>query len=341
MKLSDHSVRALQLPPGVADKVYFDSELGGFGIRVREGGSRNWVVQYDLGGKTHKMTLGSTDALTAARHERAPRTFSPKCASDRIRRRNGARPRPRSPSFGALLPRYLGLTRGALRARSYQEVERHLTSHCAALHNRPIAAVDQRAAAILLSDIAAKSGPAAANGVRASGSGFFTWLKREGIVDLNPFTRTNRALTNGARERTPSDAELREIWNATLDDDYGQIVHILMLTGARKSEIANLTWAEVDLSEALITLPPRRVKGGRAHEIPLTPAVLAILKARQRQEGRDFVFGSGQGGLAGQRPKPSWTSGLRRRAWWRQRSARLSGCRNGACTIFAAAWPLR
>jgi integrase len=146
---------------------------------------------------------------------------------------------------------------------------------------------------------AEKNGPAACNGVRASGSGFLTWLQREGIVDVNPFAHTNRAPIAGPRERTPSDAELHEIWNACPDNDYGRIVKILMLVGARKTEVADLRWSEIDFEQALITLPPRRAKGGRTHEIPLSDPVLAILKTQPQREGRDFVFGSGQGGFSG------------------------------------------
>jgi hypothetical protein len=67
MKLTDNAVRALHLPRGVPDKVWFDDELGGFGVRMRDGGARSWIVQYDFGGKAHKMTLGAVDTLSAAR----------------------------------------------------------------------------------------------------------------------------------------------------------------------------------------------------------------------------------------------------------------------------------
>jgi integrase len=300
MKLSDYSVRGLHLPPGVADKVFFDSELGGFGLRLREGGSRNWVVQYDLGGKSHKLTLGSADTLTAAKARATAKDIFARVrlGQNPAMERRLARAEV-AETFGALLPRFLGHKRTELKPRSYEEVERHLTSHCRPLHSRPVAGIDQRAAAILLADIAAKSGPSACNGVRASGSSFFNWLMREGIADINPFANTNKAAVAGPRERTPSDAELREIWHACQDGDYGAIVRLLILTGARKAEIADLCWSEIDLDQALITLPTERTKNRRAHEIALSAPALAILKARPRRQGRDFVFGNGDRGFSG------------------------------------------
>jgi integrase len=49
-------MRELQLPAGKVDDVWFDREFGGFGVRLRAGGARSWIVQYDFGGKAHKMT---------------------------------------------------------------------------------------------------------------------------------------------------------------------------------------------------------------------------------------------------------------------------------------------
>ena len=100
-------------------------------------------------------------------------------------------------------------------------------------------------------------------------------------------------IENGPRQRVLSDDELATIWNA-LDDggDYAPLLRLLMLTGARREEIAGLRWSEIDPEAALVRLPGERTKNGRPHDIPLVPQALAILKARQRQEGRDFVFGT-------------------------------------------------
>jgi integrase len=102
-----------------------------------------------------------------------------------------------------------------------------------------------------------------------------------------------RIIENGLRQRVLSDDELATIWNA-LDDggDYAPLLRLLMLTGARREEIAGLRWSEIDPEAALVRLPGERTKNGRPHDIPLVPQALAILKARQRQEGRDFVFGT-------------------------------------------------
>jgi integrase len=156
----------------------------------------------------------------------------------------------------------------------------------------PIEAISQRTMAALLGAIADSSGAVAANRTRASLSALYGWAMKEGLVAANPVALTNKNVEQ-SRERVLSDAELVVIWNACQEDNYGRIIRILMLTGQRLSEISGLRWPEVSLEKRLIELPGSRVKNGRAHQIPISEAVAAILAAQPRTEGRDPVFGNG------------------------------------------------
>src|SRR5262245_3235048 len=64
MKLTAGTVKMLALPPGVADKTFFDDELPRYGVRMRAGGSARYVVQYAVGRRERRIVLGSTTALT-------------------------------------------------------------------------------------------------------------------------------------------------------------------------------------------------------------------------------------------------------------------------------------
>lgn len=115
------------------------------------------------------------------------------------------------------------------------------------------------------------------------------------MIEANPVANTNSAGIIAARERVVSDEELVAIWRALEDDQYGAIVKLLVLTGARRDEIASLRWSEVDLDTAMITLPPARTKNCREQQIPLAPGALAILQAQPRRmqpdgSPRDLVF---------------------------------------------------
>src|SRR5262249_10589015 len=84
-------------------------------------------------------------------------------------------------------------------------------------------------------------------------------------------------------------------WKACLDDDYGHIVRLLILTGQRRSEIGDLAWSEIDLEKRQAELPERRTKNGRPHIVPLSADAMANLESTTQEEGRDLVFGIGAG----------------------------------------------
>jgi hypothetical protein len=48
----------MALPEGKAEAILFDDSLPGSGLRLREGGSRMYVVQYKLGAKHRRFTIG-------------------------------------------------------------------------------------------------------------------------------------------------------------------------------------------------------------------------------------------------------------------------------------------
>ena len=135
-----------------------------------------------------------------------------------------------------------------------------------------------------------------------------------------------RRVTNKSRDRVLTDDELRALWAALDDDDYSDIIRLLVYTAARTNEIGGLRWSEINFDKAQIEIPAARMKNGKPHVIPLSEPALAILKRRERGD-REHVFGRGASGFQG------WS--------WRRKDldARIAGKRPiGCCTIFAA-WP--
>jgi integrase len=295
MQLTAATIRTLALPAGVSDKTYFDDDLSGFGLRLRAGGAARWIVMYERGGKTKRVTLGTTAQLNsaAARAKARDLLAGIRLGGDPAADKRQAQERA-AETFGALLPRYFTFKQAKAKPRSFDEVERHLAKYARSLHARPLTAIDRRAVAGLMSAIASRNGPAAANNMHASLSGYFTWLIREGLMEgANPASYVNKAPQNKGRDRVLTPEEFHTIWNALGDSDYSDIVRLLALTAARKTEIGSLTWDEVDLDAAEIRLPAARTKNNRPHVIPLVPQAVAILAGRPRD--RAVVFGRGKG----------------------------------------------
>jgi integrase len=64
-------------------------------------------------------------------------------------------------------------------------------------------------------------------------------------------------------------------------------VRALLLTGARKGEILNLRWSEIDFDQSCLRLPDSKTG---AKIIPVGPAVLSFLSTLPRIEGNAYVF---------------------------------------------------
>ena len=281
----------------------FDDKLSGFGLRLRAGGKRTWIIQYRVGAKQRRKTLGSADKIRAAQAREKARSelADVQLGGDPQAKKTEQRARA-AETLGAVAARYLRRQQGRLKDRSFEQVETHLTKHWEPLNGLSIHEITRRNVAAHLGEIAAERGPFAANRARTTLSGLFSWAMKEGLVDANPVLGTNRQADEQARDRVLSDAELVAVWNASRDDDYGRIVRLLILTGARRDEVGDMAKSEVDLGARKWSIPRERTKNGRAHEVPLSDLAIEILEPamlREGREGRDLIFGDGAGGFSG------------------------------------------
>ncbi|MGC2079542.1 MAG: site-specific integrase [Xanthobacteraceae bacterium] len=111
---------------------------------------------------------------------------------------------------------------------------------------------------------------------------------KKGRVESNPIIGTEVHEEN-ERDRWLRDDELRAVWNALGEDDYSNIIRLLILTGQRRGEIADLRWSEVDFECAVIALPPERTKNEQRHEVPMSSVVRDILLTQPKTGERVFA----------------------------------------------------
>jgi integrase len=310
MRLTEKVVFTVGLEAGQDDRIWFDDEITGFGLRVRrikkwnghysnKPPARTWLFQYRISGKTRRLVIGQAPAVRAGRarqiaaelHAKVKLGHDP-ALEKRIRIERA------SHTLGGLVDKYLTQQRSQLRPNSYRQVVRHLERLAAPLHALPVDAIERQAIAARLHSIEQTSGAVTANRVRSTLSAMFTWGMREGLALANPVINTNKR-EERPRERVLVDNELRLIWQALGDNQYGTILRLLMLTGQRLGEITGLRWSEIDFGRGVISLPGERTKNGRPHEIPMAATVRSLLKAQSRSDGREFVFGEGAGPFSG------------------------------------------
>jgi integrase len=298
MKLTVKTTHGIKLPKGKSDCIVFDDDIAGFGLRLREGGSRTWVYQYRIGKKQRRMVLGSAKSvpLSLARKNASDLEAKVRLGGDPAMNKETARLEVGN-TFAVLADQFLEARKRSWRTRTYEEVKRYLIKDAKSLHPFSITAIAQRNVANLLSDIAKEKGDVTANRVRSSLCAFFGWIIREGVrlPEGNVASYTNKR-EESSRDRVLTDGELGLIWNACLDDDYGAILKLLMLTGQRANEIAQLSWNEVH--DQQIVLPAERTKNARSHVIPLSETAKGILPWFRKGD-RKFVFGRDDTGFSG------------------------------------------
>jgi integrase len=100
------------------------------------------------------------------------------------------------------------------------------------------------------------------------------------------------------RDRVLSSDELIGIWHALEDDDYGRIIKLLILCGARRSEIGGIRWSELDFEKGIWTLPKERSKNKLAHALPIVPMMREIIESVPVRDGLDVLFGYTSSGFS-------------------------------------------
>lgn len=296
MKLNDRTVTAAKpvLPAGKSEAIIFDEDIPGFGLRLRDGGSRARIFQYSRDDHTRRMTLGKYPKLTAQAAREMVRPLIHQVGLGRDPAHEKQEVRAHKETFGEAVAAYLKAKASELRPRTLDESKRYLNGYARGLHTRPLVNVTQADIATLLTKLALEKGSVSANRVRATIGALFNWAAKQGKVQANPTAFTEKRAEQ-SRDRVLSDRELAAIWNAVPDGDFGAIVKLLILSGQRRNEIGELRWSEIDLASDLITLPADRVKNGKQHIIPISGPMHTILGSRPRMLGRDYVFGRAVG----------------------------------------------
>jgi integrase len=297
MKLDAKADAALKLG-GKTDAIFFDDSMVGFGYRLRRGSGgkvlRSWIVQYRRAGASRRILLGSAEVLSAEQAKAAAKKVLAKVAlggdpaADRRERRDKDKL-----SLRSVIDEYLALKARELRPKTMREITRYLTgTYFKPLHGMAIDKVSRKDVASRLVAIIREHGPIVAAKARAVLTSLFAWSMQMGLVEHNPVVGTIQPDAGKPRERVLSDDELAAIWRACKDDDYGRIVRLLILLGARRQEIGGLLWSELSFERGTWTLPSGRSKNGRAHTLPLMPMALDIIKDVPRLVSRDQLFGA-------------------------------------------------
>jgi integrase len=314
-RLTDRFLQSVS-PPASGRAVYIDTEAPGLEFRVSPEDRRQlvrkaWSIRYQPKGGTRKRaTYGAYPAIPLAEARARAKEIAAASArgidlpeQEKRHREEKRKAAKRPQTVGDLLDQYVERYCKP-NQRKWQLVERMFATHVKpAIGGRPLMELRRADLVELLDDLQNEKGlRAQVNRVRSQVVAALNWAVEHEYLDANPAAAVKRRKIEGSRERVLSDDELRAIWRAAdaLSEPSRSLVMAWILTGQRRDEVRCMTWSEIDLARALWTLPAARNKGKRDHEIPLAPAMVALLGDRRRP-GKPVFTSDGRKPYAGQK----------------------------------------
>jgi integrase len=284
IRLNKTNVANLPVPEKPA--YVWDTYLQGFGIRLSPSGRRTFiVVGTTRAGKQIKHKVGVAGRITPEQaREIATRKLGELAAghdlaAERTEARAAERARLAQPTLQELADTYL---------------ERHAKVHKRTWRGDeymirrlilPGLGASRRADEITRSHVeelhrSLRKTPYAANRVLSLCSTIYSLGIGWGMASASP-TKGIKRFPEHPRANYLSPDELARLSKA-LDEHperpSANAVRLLLLTGARRSEILGSRWAEFDLDAAVWHRPQHRLKQRKDHYLPLSPAAIDILR---------------------------------------------------------------
>jgi integrase len=308
-RLTDRFLQSVK-PPGSGRDVYTDTEAPGLEIRISPNGRKAWPIRYRLKGKERQRSSYSVYPMISLHQARARAKDIGAAAAhgvdlpeqEKRGRENDDKAASRPSTLAALLDEYVeNYCRPS--QRQWKLVERMFENHVKpAIGNRPLSELRRADLVELLDDIQNnKKMGAQVNRVRSHLMHALNWAVEHEYLEANPFAAVKRRKLEKRRERVLNDRELRAIWHAAdrLTEPSREFVKALILSGQRRDEVRCMSWSEINFDRALWTIPGRRTKSKRTHEVPLAPAILTVIGDRQREGDPVFTI-DGKKPYAGQ-----------------------------------------
>lgn len=288
--LTDKKLRSLKPRPARVE--YWDESLPAFGVRITPTGEKSFCIMYRIGGKLRRLTLGVYPKLSLAdAREMAKDAFElVRKGKDPVQEKKAMEAmavtqRLEAKTFSQLARQYLE-EYAKLHKRSWEEderiIEKLLKPEFGTLNVKAISRTHVRS---FLRDMAAKT-RVQANRAHACLRKIFNWAIKEEVVDMEGNPASGMSSPGGIekpKERNLNDDEFKAVWKEMEADSTAprRALQLILLTGQRPGEVVGLPWDELNLKDALWTLPGSRAKNGLANLVPLSDLAVRIIE-RQR-----------------------------------------------------------
>ncbi|MBL8577762.1 MAG: integrase family protein [Mesorhizobium sp.] len=307
VKLTDAAVERAALPDGKTEAVFWDSDVTGFGLRLR-GGAKTFILFYRPAGAGRsaamkRVRIGTPSTIKTAEARKVALGLLGKVAGGGDPAKDRAEQKRRDK---ATVSDLLDAYEKDLKRRKYvawtmvmSTLRRRLKKHFA----KDIATLRGADFAAIIEGLHNDGKPGAAEEFRSRCRAFLSFCQvKAKVIEHNPLfgfrrqraTRADR-LKKADHGRALSDEELVKVWRAAdAATVFGRFVRFLILTGCRRGEGARVTRSMIlkEGGTAVIDFPAAFVKQGRGHKVPVTDTLQGLLDRCTVDARSDLLFPS-------------------------------------------------
>lgn len=305
-KLSKSIIDRIEPPPPYPDgkprqEFHRDDTLKGFALRVTSNGTKTYIVETRVLGRSRRMTLGKHGVITCEQARKQAQKLLGDIAlgSDPIAEKRTARVR--GVTLGQVFRDYL-TTRKNLKANTLHDYKRCIEGELVDWLERPITEITKDMVELRHRKLGERSAARANNTMRVLRALFnfareqYEDSQGEPVLAVNPVDRLsrNRGWYRVERRQTLLKPHQLKPWheavmqlNRETTRDY---LLFLLFTGLRRSEASQLRWEHVDLADRSFVIPD--TKNRVPHTLPLSDYLFDLVSRRHENRESDWVFPS-------------------------------------------------
>ena len=271
MHMTDIALRAL--PFSDVQRDYVDDVLSGLSVRV---GKRTKTFMLVVGGRNgrKRFTLGRYPDISL----QDARAKAKVLIGEHAKPKDGIEAAPRI-LFGEALDLFLDIHCGQNNRHSTaKETERLLRRHFRAkLEKRLVSEIGTPELMKIIDNL--KPTPSEANHAFTAARTFFRWAAGRQYTTRDPLWAQKKPFRAKPRDRVLSDVELKRVLQyAAESGQYGLLITLLVLTGQRLAQIANLQREWIDQDHKTIAWDAGWMKSGKPHTIPYWDFTASVLE---------------------------------------------------------------
>ncbi len=292
--------------------INFVGGVTGLAVNVIKSGSRSWVLRYQVGGKRRDMGLGGYPDVTLAQAKERARVARSLLAQglDPIEHSRAARSkmisdRAAALTFGQAADQYIETHESTWRNAKHAQQWRNTIAAYAtpAIGKVLVRDVDLPQVLSVLEPIW-KTKTETASRLRGRLESVLDWATARGYrSDPNParwkglldkLLPAPGKIAKTDHHRALPFAELPAFMKllAAQDGLGARALEFTILTACRSGEVRGAKWDEFDLDAGVWTVPESRMKAGKEHRVPLSDAVMTIVKTQKEYAFCEYVFPS-------------------------------------------------